>query len=49
MDHRLKYKMLNYKKKLGQNTGQNFDMCVGQESLDLTTKQIYKIFLKMAN
>ena len=31
--------MLNYKKKIGKSTGQNFDMCMGQESLDLTTKQ----------
>ena len=39
MDHRLKCKMLNYKKILGKNTGQKFDMCMGQEPLDLTTKQ----------
>jgi len=31
--------MLNYKKILGKNTGQKFDMCMGQEPLDLTTKQ----------
>ena len=31
--------MLNYKKNLGKNTGQKFDMRMGQEPLDLTAKQ----------